>query len=95
MSDLTNEIPYQKYADEAYSRKGVVGINKAVAESKTRGLVGKAGAVGDNLKFIGGSTQKDLKAGDEAYDARQNQRESEMEDMQKRFELNSALAKKK
>src|SRR5688572_5501449 len=84
------KIPFDKYAKDAYDRKVVLKESAETAKSKTQGLPRKASAMGDTFGFFDGRQHiKDLAQSDKAYDERQNQRESEMEDMQKRFELNT------
>jgi hypothetical protein len=101
MGDLTNEIPYQQYADEAYNRKNVIANNVATKAAKAdKHLYGKAGAMGENVTFFpskmsqetGEKAKDTLKNADAAYDKVQNIREEEMQDMQKRYELNTAKA---
>jgi hypothetical protein len=85
LSAIDDSATYYKYANEAQARQNQ--LAKAI-EDKIRGaaqsLLGKAGPMGETLKFIGGSTPEDYKAADQAYDARQNQNEAESEDLQAR-----------
>lgn len=85
LAPLDDENTYYKYAYEARTRAEELERNSRLAKIKARGLTGKAGAMGDSLGFYKNNPaqpdgQNDLKAGDAAYDAVQNLRESMADD---------------
>ncbi len=85
LAPLDDENTYYKYAYEARTRAEELERASRMAKLKTKGLAGKAGAMGDSLGFYTTNPaqpdgENNLKAGDAAYDATQNIRESMADD---------------
>ena len=85
VAPLDDENTYYKYAYEARQRVDKLAAERAARQKEAKGLSGKAGVMGDVLAFGGPnrkdpSQERDFKAGDAAYDATENIRESMQED---------------
>ena len=94
------DIPYDQYAADAYQRMQEIAAALAQKQKNATGMLGgKPAAMGETYMtgpagISGRSGLYNDAAASQAFDATQNLRESELEDMQRRYELMQLMSRK-
>lgn len=88
-------IPFRKYADEAYDRqKALEAALKKRQDAGQSMLGGKATAMGEKYMFNDDGSPQNVEAAKQAFDATQNIKESERDDQAARVKINTQKAKR-
>jgi len=84
------KIPFQQYADEAYTRQKQLEAALKKRQDDGQGMLGgKAAAMGEKYLFNDDGSPQNADAAKKAFDATQNIKESERDDQAARVKINT------